>query len=70
MYVNIIIYSNRLLLFVWLTSNKEKKKKICTSLRRLKLVGLNYVPMRRPNDVSSRSISFTYQSRRLDPYET
>ena len=25
MYVNIIIYSNKLLLFVWSTSNKEKK---------------------------------------------
>ena len=27
MYVNIIIYSNKLLLFVWSTLNKEKKKK-------------------------------------------
>ena len=26
MYVNIVIYSNKLLLFVWSTSNKEKKK--------------------------------------------
>ena len=28
MYVNIIIYSNELLLFVWSTLKKEKKKKI------------------------------------------
>ena len=28
MYVNIIIYSNKLLLFVWSTLKKEKKKKI------------------------------------------
>ena len=27
MYVNIIIYSNQLLLFVWSTLKKEKKKK-------------------------------------------
>ena len=27
MYVNIIIYSNKLLLFVWSTLNKEKEKK-------------------------------------------
>ena len=27
MYVNIIIYSNKLLLFVWSTLKKEKKKK-------------------------------------------
>ena len=27
MYVNIIIYSNKLILFVWSTLNKEKKKK-------------------------------------------
>ena len=27
MYVNIIIYSNELLLFVWSTLKKEKKKK-------------------------------------------
>ena len=27
MYVNIIIYSNKLLLFVWSTLNKEKKKR-------------------------------------------
>ena len=26
MYVNIIIYSNKLLLFVWSTLNKEEKK--------------------------------------------
>ena len=29
MYVNIIIYSNKLLLFVWSTLKKEKKKKGC-----------------------------------------
>ena len=33
MYVNIIIYSNKLLLFVWSTLNKENKKqktkKVC-----------------------------------------
>ena len=27
MYVNIIIYSNKLLLFVWSTLKKEKKRK-------------------------------------------
>ena len=27
MYVNIIIYINKLLLFVWSTLNKERKKK-------------------------------------------
>ena len=36
MYVNIIIYSNKLLLFVWSTLNKEKKEKkkapvLCTT---------------------------------------
>ena len=30
MLVNIIIYSNKLLLFVWSTLNKEKKKKTVT----------------------------------------
>ena len=39
---------------------------IGTSLRRLKLVGLNQVLMRRHKDVSNRSVSFTYQSRRCN----
>ena len=34
MYVNIIIYSNKLLLFVWSTLNKEKKKKKFNSIIR------------------------------------
>ena len=33
MYVNIIIYSNKLLLFVWSMLNKEKKKKKSTLAR-------------------------------------
>ena len=37
---------------------------IGTSLRRLKLVGFIYVPMRRRQGVSNRSVSFTYQLRR------
>ena len=53
---------------------------IGTSLRRLKLVGLNYVPMRRYKDVSigpphsrtSRDVAMTSQHgpQRLDLYET
>ena len=36
-----------------------------TSLRRLKLVGFIYIPVRRHRDVSNRSVSMTYQLRRL-----
>ena len=39
---------------------------IGTSLRRLKLVGFVYVPMRRRKDVSNRSVLFMYQLLRLD----
>ena len=39
---------------------------IGTSLRRLKLGGLNYVPMKRHKDVSNRSLSFTDKSQRRD----
>ena len=39
---------------------------IGTSLRRLKLFGLNYLPMIRHKDISNRSAWFTYQSRRCD----
>ena len=52
---------------------------IGTSLRRLKLVGLNYVPMGRHKDVSNRFVSSStsrdvvmtsHGPQRLDLYET
>ena len=39
---------------------------IGSSSRRLKLVGFIHLPMRRPKDVTNRSVSFTYQLRRQD----
>ena len=39
---------------------------VVTSLRRLKLVGFIYVTVKRPKDVSNRSVSLTYQLRRRD----
>ena len=43
MYVNIIIYSNKLLLFVWSTLKKEKKrkKKVAEMVNKTKVVYKN-----------------------------
>ena len=43
MYVNIIIYSNKLLLFVWSTLKKEKKrkKKVAEMVNKTKVVCKN-----------------------------
>ena len=46
MYVNIIIYSNKLLLFVRSTLNKEKKKKTTCELSRITRVFLYVIPVR------------------------
>ena len=53
MYVNIFIYSNKLLLFVWSTLKKENKKKALNNIHFLPLFGKSLRNNALPTKLSS-----------------